>query len=161
MEKKHFECFYASVYAIPAGVSYSTVLAKFGGIKMIARKRFCRSNLIIHSCEDFLDNYEEFSKGYSSYALCDVTVTTSGIILKYKNRTDWNRGGRVRCRKTVGLRLELEAPRLDSDKADSYVLEYDEDCILGKILRIWEHTSNGDRQLVMLEDGHFISLTDE
>ena len=127
------------------------------GIKVASRKRFSRSNLVIRGSEKFVSNFLEQSTGYADFFLYDVVLTTSGIFLHYRT-TVKREYGKIMCKPVVGLRLELEIPKKDSDCAEKYIMEYDEDQVFGKLLRIWEYIDGVENKLTMLEDGHIIVL---
>ena len=132
-------------------------VAKSYGIKLTSCKKFSNSNLLIRGCDEFKTNFKETSTGYTDYILRSISITTLGIFMHYrKHKTDYS--GKIVCKRVKGLRLELEVPRHDLGKAQKYILEYDEDRVLGKLLRIWEYTGDLEKKLTMLEDGCFIVL---
>ncbi|MDR1617209.1 MAG: hypothetical protein LBR98_09415 [Syntrophomonadaceae bacterium] len=127
--------------------------AKKLSIKLTSRKRFSRSNLVIRGDENFCRNFEELSTGYTSYFLRAVTVSKRGIYLHYTNLNDRKLRGSIRCNCVKGLRLEFEIPRADPENTYKSIMEYDEDRVLGKILRIWEYTNGEEHCLTVMEDG--------
>ena len=141
------------------GVYVGDPIAKKTGMKMISRQKFSRSNLLIRGSEEFCNDFKELSKGDSDFPLCKISVTTSGINLHYLGDGS-RKSAKIICNRVVGLKLEFEVSRANSANIERYVMEYDEDRILGKLLRIWEYIEGAERKLTMLEDGHIIALRD-
>ena len=127
------------------------------GIKITSSRRFSRSNLLLRGCERFKSDFLEQSTGCLDFFLYSVDVTGSGIFLHYRSikRKEY---GKIRCNPVKGLRLELEILRKTSECPEKYIMEYDEDRVLGKILRVWEYVNGVERKLTILEDRHVIAL---
>ena len=124
-------------------------------IKLIAHRRFSPSNLTIHGSEEFCKNYLEASSGYGEFYLFEVEISHGWLHLRY--RGDSGHYGTIKCKRVTGLSLEFEIKRVDSEKTDKCLLEYDNDRFLGKLIRIWERKdSPEERRITILEDGHII-----
>ena len=130
------------------------------GIKIVSRKKFITNSLTVRGCEKFIHNFKEQSAGYLDFFLYEVTVTPSGIFLHYQTYTSHDYG-KIRCKPVKGFLIELEVPRENADHTERYVIECDEDKVLGKLLRVSEFVDGTENRLTILEDGLVISQKPE
>jgi len=128
------------------------------GIRLVAHKKFCASNLTIQSGE------QEFAKNFKAYCrsiiddegdacIFKVIVTGDGWIEIYVEYSDDTglKWACIKCKRFVGLRLEFDA-KDDDGQAGNFVIEYDQHPILGRLVLVNAPTY----KLVFLEDGHII-----
>ena len=124
-------------------------------IRIVSSKRFCLSNLWASrpKTEALKQSFKEFSAGCPNYEIRQVVIEQGGIFLSYRSNDGLVR---VVTKEIVGLRLEFEIKRVDPSKDERIIMEYDEDRVLGKLLRIWFYRNGRESKCTKLEDGHFI-----
>lgn len=125
-------------------------------IELTAHQRFTRSSLRILGGNGFHSAFEAIrANSATDFCLYEIVVDHGVIVLCYANSISGEKG-RIIPKKIPGLRLEFEATTEYGPKRH-YVLEYDRDRFLGKLLRIRMREEDQDeRCATMLEDGHII-----
>ena len=134
-------------------------------VKFTPLKKFYRRNLKpLHFFGDEPEQlYEEVISSNGGYKLSHLTAEVSKITMSFIGPVIGKDGFTVEFKPVVGTTLGFEVPDLIPEQAGKYLLEYDQDRSLGKILRVHEELNNGTicDWVVFAKGGGRISITEK